>query len=212
MKSQETNSRRRRVWQWPAVALLTALPLVAPTSSAHAAVRVEFPAAAPGVPAYARIGGEPIHTDEWAAIPFYRDPSCVPENFNLLRFLDAPRAFRCPLVVEGFEVWENGPGLDPAPVHAVTREADAVPVWFVSWPELQGAIADGVLTIGELSSLPSLVVGSAEQYGEVLHPGRLIHINARGALDDGRTFRLQFTCSCGERAHQPEPVVRIAID
>lgn len=175
------------------VALLSAAP-------AHAAVRLEVPEDSPGGPFYARIepGSIAPHTDEWAAIIFYRDPACIPANFNLLNFFDAPpRPFFCPLTVEGFEVWKNGPGQDPAPIQSKLREADAVPIWFVSWPVLQAATADGVLTIGELASLPTLMTGFADQYSETLHPtqpGRKaahIQITASGTLSDGRSFRLQ---------------------
>ena len=37
----------------------------------------------------------------------------------------------------------------------------AVPVWFVKWPELRDAVADGVLTITELDALPSHITGLA---------------------------------------------------
>lgn len=45
----------------------------------------------------------------------------------------------------------------------------AVPVWFVSWPEMQAALADDVLTV--LLSLPSLRIGSASFFKETQHPG-----------------------------------------
>ncbi|MDQ4132141.1 MAG: hypothetical protein M3179_02810 [Actinomycetota bacterium] len=174
--------------------------------SAYAAVTLRFPGESPGVPAYARIGPGAIHTDEWAAVPFYRLPSCVPADFNLLRLQDPPRAFRCPLTVEGYEVWERGPGQDPAPQHVVTRGTD-VPIWFASWPELQAAMSDGVLTIGELSGLDSLVMGTADVYQEVLRPGELIVVNAHGTLADGRSFQLHTHCLCQKQ----EPVTHIRI-
>jgi hypothetical protein len=174
--------------------------------TAHAAVTLRFPGQSPGIPAYARMGPDIVHTDEWAAIVFYRLPSCVPADFNLLRSLDPPRAFRCPLTVEGHEVWEDGPGQDPAPKQVVTK-ARNVPVWFASWDEVQAAASDGVLTIGELASLDSLVVGTAETYHEVLRPGKSISLSARGNLADGRSFRLQAHCLCDRQ----EPVVRIQI-
>ena len=188
--------------------LVTALALTVGLTgqSAHAAVNLRFPGESRGVPAYARIGPDAIQTDEWAAVPFYRLPSCVPADFNLLRFADVPRAFGCPLTVEGHEVWERGPGRDPAPKQVVTR-ARGVPIWFVSWSELEAAMSDGVLTIGELSGLESLVVGTADLYQEVLRPGELIVINARGTLSDGRSFRLHAHCLC----ERQEPVVRIEI-
>ncbi len=179
--------------------IATALAVGITGQDAYAAVNLTFPGQSPGVPAYARIGQETIHTDEWAAVPFYRLPSCVPTDFNLLRFVDVPRAFGCPLTVGGHEIWEHGPGQEPAPKQVVTTSSD-VPIWFVSWPELQAAMSDGVVTIGELSSMKSLVVGTADVYQEVLRPGELIVVNARGSLADGRSFRLHTHCLCEKQA------------
>jgi hypothetical protein len=71
-----------------------------------------------------------------------------------------------------------------------------VPIWFVAWPELQAAIDDGTLTIGELAGLPSLRIGYASFYQESVrnstqgrrHPSSTTE--ARGPMADGRTFRL----------------------
>jgi len=107
------------------------------------------PALGGGVPAYARIevvdGHVLVHNDgKWAAISFYRQPSCVPEDFNLLDFFDAPGAFDCELTVEGFEIWRNGPEAgDSAPIQTVSFGLGAVPVWFVRSDELEGEVADG---------------------------------------------------------------------
>ena len=207
--SAACRTRRGRARGGRRVALVvaaTALTVGLTGQSAHAALVLRFPGQSPGIPAYARMGPGIIHTDEWAVVPFYRLPSCVPADFNLLRSLDPPRAFRCPLVVEGHEVWERGPGQDPAPKQVVTK-GQGTPIWFASWPEVEAAASDGVLTIGELSSLDSLVVGTADLYQEVLRPGTFIAINARGALADGRAFRLQVHCLCDRQ----EPVVRLRI-
>ncbi len=181
------------------VLALGALAALVPASQAQAAKRFEVPEQAPGGPFYARLAAPAVapHTDEWAAIVFYRDPACVPAGFNLLNFFDAPRAFGCPLTVEGFEIWENGPGRDPAPRLSKLRDSGPVPVWFVSWPELQAAAADGVLTIGELRALPSLITGSASRFSETLHPDQANkkgknNIGARGTLSDGRSFDFKF--------------------
>jgi len=159
-----------------------------------------------GVPAYARIelvDGVPlVHTDgTWAAITFYRDPGGVPTDFNLLDFFDAPRAFGDPLTVEGFEIWRIAPweeGADQSPIQVVSHGLGAVPIWFVKFAELEEAIADGHLTIGELESLPSLRIGSAVYFKETLHPtpGReaqqtKTQIAARGALEGGGSFFFQ---------------------
>ena len=80
---------------------------------------------------------------------------------------------------------------DP-PIQQVLHGLGAVPVWFVSLAEYEQAIADDVLVIGELESLPSLQVGYASFYQEVLHPmgGPSHHLeyNARGVLEGGERF------------------------
>jgi hypothetical protein len=163
------------------------------------------------VPAYARIAAGPVtggveevfHTDDWAVIPFYRPPECVPAGFNLLDFFDIPGAFFCgPQTVRTATIWRNGPGIDDAPIMAKSQGLGEMPVWFVTWPVLEVAIADGELTIGELESLPSLMVGTASFYTETLHPGQaaqvpLIVFVARGMLEDGRSFQAQATRSGG---------------
>jgi len=168
---------------------------------ALANVRLEFP---PGPPYYAQFsnldpyGEEIYHTEEWAAIPFYRDPSCVPGAFNLLDFFDAPRVFQCALKVGGFEIWavppwEGGPG----PIQARIQGLGAVPIYFVSWPELRAAVVDRVLTMDELRALPSLKIGYATFYSSNLHPSGgsanvpHIQIVATGVLQDGKQFQFQ---------------------
>ena len=76
----------------------------------------------------------------------------------------------------------------------------AVPIWFVSWPELQVALADDVLTVPELLSLPSLQIGFASFFKETQHPGNerpqgagngKIQMTAYGTLTNGHTFQFQ---------------------
>ena len=88
------------------------------------------------VPFYARISaiGHPDRIFEdgaWIAIVFYRPAECVPDQFDLLSFFDFPGVAFGPPTTDGFNVWQNGPGLDPAPMLAVTHGLGAVPVWFV---------------------------------------------------------------------------------
>jgi len=145
------------------------------------------------LPYYARIStGEIFHDNDWAVVVFYRPPECVPVDFNLLMFYDFDYAFGCvPMTVDGFIIWDE-PMVQPAliSVHGL----GAVPVWFVSWDEMQGAVADGILTIGELSELPSLMIGFASNYHEMLQPyptlkGK-IEYSAKGSLEDGRSFQV----------------------
>ena len=134
-----------------------------------------------------------IQDGEWAAIPFYRPPECVPLDFNLLGWFD-PDMPDCPLLVEGFVVF---PGTAPTgfPRSSQLRGLGEVPVWFVRWDELQAAMADGELTILELASLDSLITGTASTYEEQLHyqpPHRVSQstVAARGTLEDGRSFEM----------------------
>jgi hypothetical protein len=161
-----------------------------------------------GVPAYARIERAPYdrlplvhHDKDWAAIPFYRAPACIPAAFNLLEFFDPPTAFNCPMTVEGFEIWKNGPWAgDLSPIQVVSHGAGNVPVWFVRWEVLRAALQDDSLTIGELRGLNPLK-GTASYFKETLHPGEgpsggsakntKTQIVARGLLEDGRTFDFQ---------------------
>jgi hypothetical protein len=145
-------------------------------------------------PFYARLEREfelPFHTAEWAVIAFYRQPSCVRPTFNMLDFIDAPAAFGCPLTVSGFEIFDE-PSPTP-PIHVNLTGGGAVPIWFFSWPELRAAMADDVVTIGELSALSSLVVGSATSFREILHPGNKLTQVAWGTLEDGRTFQVEIS-------------------
>ena len=143
-------------------------------------------------------------TGEWTPVIFYRPPGCIREDFNLLRFFDPPRAFACePMTVQGFAIWETGPGLDPAPNHARLRGLGAVPIWFVRTEDLDRAESDGVLTIPELEALDPLM-GHAGFYTETLHPtgavkNVLLVVNARGTLEDGRSFRLHITLHADKR-------------
>lgn len=189
-----------------------AMPVVctAMALSAMANVMLFFPGPLgepAGVPAYARIerapDGSPLvhHDNEWAAIPFYRDPACLLDSttytvFNLLDFLDAPRSFSCPMTVEGFEIWKNGPWAgDVSPLQTVSYGTGNVPVWFVRWEVLQAALIDNTLTMSELVGLSPLK-GRASFFKETLHPldgaqRTKTQIVARGLLEDGRTFNFQ---------------------
>jgi hypothetical protein len=170
-----------------------------------------------GPPFYARIelvDGQMLahHDATWTAITFYRDPAGVPGDFDLLQLFDAPRAFDVPMVIEGFEIWRNGPWAgDASPIEVSSYGLGAVPIWFVRWDELQSTVnANDRLTVADLESLPSLIKGSASRFKEVLHPFQSAvqtktQIEASGTLPDGRSFAFQ-----AEETHNRLNHVRIA--
>jgi hypothetical protein len=135
------------------------------------------------------IGG--LHDGQWVAIPFWRPTESIPLDFNLLDTFD-PQAVGLPLLVEGFVRFR-----DNLPMSWEARGLGSVPFWFVHLSEFQAAIADGALTIAELASLGSRVVGTARFYNEQNHIFGLHKVShytmvASGTLDDGRTFDLLF--------------------
>ena len=159
-----SNLRLRRI----ALAAISLALVAVCATTAGARVRVEFPEDSPGIPAYARfehLGA--IHTDTWAAIPFYRDPAYVPATFNMLHFFDEPGAYLAPSYVEGFGIMSDDYSVL---YHAKLKGLPGMEVWFISTSDMYAAMADGVVTIGELEALPSLKKGVAETYNEVLHP------------------------------------------
>jgi hypothetical protein len=178
--------------------LKTSLLVLLALGAANAQGVVNFPEEDPGPPYYARIrSGFVVHTDQHAAIVFYRQPSCVPPGFNLLNLFNPPAAFSCTLTVEGFEVFDPGPRPPgTVPKQVKTFGLGTVPVWFVSWAELQTAMADGVLTVSELLALPSLQVVLAGSFRETLHPSGAsqqpeLTMVASGVTSTGQTFFLQ---------------------
>jgi hypothetical protein len=212
--------------------LLALLLTTGAAIAAEAQVRIDDPQP----PFYARLHTNPslapglvqeiFHDDQWVAIPFYRDPACIPADFNLLEFVDLTpdpvyvlRPFGCALAVEGFELWKNGPGIDPAPIHSRLRAIDAVEIWFVSWPALSLEVQDGQLTIGELGSMPSLRRGTATLFSERAHPYPAkapgIALEALGYTDDGARFLFHVVATglpggvcCSPEAKQQEVIIR----
>ena len=149
------------------------------------------------LPFYARIErGEILHTDEWAAIIFYRPTECVPDDFNLLDFY-AFDAFSCaPPTTDGFIIWSGEPWIS-APIQIKLYGLGAVPVWFVHWSEMEAAIGDDLLTMKELEEMSSLLIGNAQVYTEMLHPSTgepdvmkppMINYVANGVLTNGNSF------------------------
>jgi hypothetical protein len=168
---------------------------------------LRFPGESPGPPFFAISGngGFIPHDGQWAAIPFHRQLACVPAAQNLL-VVAIPAAFGCTLTVQGHEHWEHGPGIDLAPRQTQALGLGAVPIVFVRWSEVQGALGGG-LTLPELLALPSAIVGTADFYKEtdilgISGPhgaGRGSYkINASGSFADATTFRLHVNEVLGE--------------
>lgn len=195
---EETSSKPFCITLAALLVVAAALP-----GTAFGAVRTEIPAEDPGPPFYARVERASVHTDivpndgDWGAVVFYRSPACVPDGFNLMDLFDPPAAFGCSLTIDGFELWRNGPPPeDMIPMFAKLDGLGATPVWFASWSDIQAAVADDVLTIGEVEDLPTLRMGTALVYRENLFPTDgaeepKLWIRAYGLLDDGRSFELR---------------------
>lgn len=178
---------------------------IGPNSEVY--VVFKTPEESPGPPFWTILanGGFLPNDGEWAALPFLRDLSCVPPGQDL-GVIVGPPAFGCTLTVEGHEHWQNGPGIDPAPRQTVYRGLGAVPIVFVKLSEVDAAMAGGLL-LPELMGLPSAIVGHADHYKEVdilgvsgpLGPGRgMYKIQARGELEDGRSFTMHVNEVLGE--------------
>lgn len=167
-------------------------------------VRKNIPAEDPGPPMYARVSTIMnelfVSTDGWLVIPFYRDPACVPAQFNLLRLFDfpgeaGPGAFGCPIHLTGELLIERDAPLGTFPKQAVLT-GSAVPFWFVRYSDFTAAAEDGTVTIQELRDLPGRLAGVADQFHELLQPREADHkiqMEAGGRLEDGRQFTFSVT-------------------
>jgi hypothetical protein len=173
-----------------------ALPAAASVNAGRPIIR-HFPGDVPGPPYYALLGRGFAPTDNgWTGIVFVRSPACVPPGFNLLDQFNPPTAFGCELTVEG-KAWWHDLATPPA-FQLHERGLGAVPVFFVAWTELESALIDDVLTIGELQDFPSLLIGSASFLQHVVHntnqPTNHGHetLVSYGELEDGRSFQFRY--------------------
>jgi len=150
------------------------------------------------LPVYARISSaELYHTDDWAVIVFYPPASVRAGRVQPARYVRFRECVRLHTADDRrvHPLGTRDRGWRCAIAHSTSRPG-AVPVWFVSWPELQTAVADGYLTVGELDGLPSHVAGFASHYQESLHVGGVsnvgkIEFTAAGVLEDGRSFQVE---------------------
>jgi hypothetical protein len=178
--------------------LVAALLAATITPLAQANDRLEFPADFPGIPAYARL--EPVengfHDGVWAAIPFYREPSQIRTDFNLMSFMDRWAALDATLLIEGFVI-RDLPAPSP-PKKFFAQGLPGMPVWFVRWDELSEAMFDDYhLTIVDILAMESLVMGWADFYHEEIKSGGRDNPSSHriitcGVLEDGRDFWAHF--------------------
>jgi hypothetical protein len=178
----------------------SAVAQLAAGKGAGAPVIRQVPSAGePGAPFYTPvfINGPSgfVPTDgTWVGIHFYRDPSCIPGDFNLLKVFDPPAAFGCSLTITG-ETWRHESD-DRAPFQEHYSGAGAVPIYFVRLTDLSAATGDDVLTIGELHGIA--LVGHASFYRGVIHNSSQAAnhghetVTARGQLENGRSFHFHF--------------------
>lgn len=163
-------------------ALTVAIAASGPVGAQGGPIIQTFPS--PGVqgpPFYANFAAGFMPNDgRRVGIAFYRDPACIPITFNLLVQFNPPAAFGCTLTVEGKRWWWN-PATDPFPFQIRFSGLGTVPIYFVDAEELAGAVGDGVLTIPELEALPSLLIGIADDFHQVIHNAN----QAQGALVQG---------------------------
>ena len=174
--------------------------LVATSTGAGAPVIRPVPSEGePGAPFYTPvfingISGFVPNDGTWVGIHFYREPSCIPAGFNLLKVFNPPAAFGCALTITG-ETWRHEPD-DRTPFQEHYTGAGDVPIYFVRLLDLVALTGDDVLTIGELQEIA--LIGRASFYKGVIHNSSQASnhghetLTARGELEDGRTFQYHF--------------------
>lgn len=185
-------------------------------------VAVRTPDEHPGIPLYARLGypagfpeGQIIEADDRVIVVFYREISCIPEDFNLLDFFhfpgpDGPGAYQCAPYHTGTLYTEP----DASPMdfpRIIDLEGTAVPLWMVDAAQLHAAAADGSLTLPELAALDRIerVAGA---YDEHLHARNADHFIGIDAKHDraapGFRFRLDFEGVVTSQAERVQLVLR----
>ena len=196
----------RKMFLFLGMSLITVFLILTNPLVSMAIVRIELePGYGIGVPAYANLGAIlpdgtvwTINTDQWAAIPFYHDPDCVPEDFNLALCWDF-NAFNCYSYMEGFYLFKDEPSADTSPIQAKYKAAEPMPVYFIPWPILEEALEDSELKMPELEGLEGLRIGFATFYTETYHAGASVppYMNeavAKGYMtDNGDGFQLKYT-------------------
>ena len=171
---------------------------------------INFPDEDPGIPTYARVGpilNQFFIVGDQLVIPFYRNPECIPDSFNLLNYYDPPAAFGCELTVQGRFVIEKDAeqGQFPIMAHITGKE---VPVWIVDWAGFQLLMAEGTVTIVDIEKL-NPIKATALQFDEYLSPRINEHqviIEAAGrVVDSEEEFYFSLT-------HEGDQIKRIYLE
>jgi hypothetical protein len=180
------------LWLTAAIAVLTLFPALQHCAAEDEGQLLLIPDEHPGPPYYMFL----LEHESQDVVPlvFIRQRDCIPEEFNLLEFFHVGPggAQSCPLNVEGFQIASQPVG-PPTLQHLQNPKEETVPIWFVSREEYLSEIDDGVLKIGDIEQMDSLVLGLATLYEEtqsVLVPQPKATIVAHGLLEDGRSFRI----------------------
>jgi hypothetical protein len=202
--------------------ILLAGPVQAQPLPHLALARLDVPVESPGIPYYVRLSRSgdgtsssgwvvPANAD-WTAIVFYRDPDCIPMDFDLGFGIDPPGpdglgAFACKPLFEGFDLRFStlDPFLPPDYVFMRNSTAD-MPIWFVQSQEINELLDRGFVYLDEIEVLPSRVAGRAWQFEEQIrpfgpNPEATVRVTARGGLENGG----QFSFFWFYRADVPDP-------
>lgn len=164
--------------------------------SAPGFVEISVPDENPGPPFYTRFGasgiGPYLLAGQTVVIPMMRNLDCIAPDFNLLDFYHVPDAFFCPIYLSGKALIESDASPEDFPVIAYLQ-SDDMPIWFVDHDALQGAMADGVLTLSRLEAL-NPKKGRASRYIEYNKPrpegDYLLVIESEGTIPaTGESFR-----------------------
>lgn len=187
-----------------AAGLLIACSAMAQPLPHLALARVNVPVEGPGLPYYARLsrsGDSWVmpRNEAWSVLVFYRDPQCIPDNFDLTQGVHFPGpdglgAIGCRPLFEGFDLRFST--LDPMmpPDYSYMRNGTLdLPIWFIDTAELDALLERGFVYLPEIAALPSRVSGRAWQFEEQIqplgaNPEPSVRISASGRLDDGGRF------------------------
>lgn len=158
--------------------------------------RIDHPADDPGPPFFFNAlnpvpFANPYHGyPEWMPVFFYRPVDCLPPDLDLLNPGIDPRAFGCPLTLEGFYHFPEGAMM---PTLTVDKAGTEVPFWFVRLDEWLEAAGDGHVWLEEFKALPSFREGYAEFYSanQDMH-GSTIQAHGVVTSEPGMRFKLHF--------------------